>query len=270
MANFYLSADGCQETAASGKYTDQVDGTLPMARYFAVNMKYLGAHVSSNLFCYVKQISEPPSKKEMDSLFMACLLRSKMVKNKDDRSILTMIDIMALATHNLRSLAHYEMILRMISWNDDTKNSLDKIFVKSDQSTKRITKFDSRNGIRGETVVPRSSLPANHGSFLMLREDKLSYNNAGTVLALISCIHFYYSSLWTKLYAKYEFPGFEPDWITASKPVCDKARSRYWAAVNEKTRLDKLAGTGASISEPGPSFTRWRVPVGGSDQWECN
>ena len=270
MANFYLNADGCKETDAPGKHTDSVDGTHPIAKYFAVNLKYLGAHVSSNLFCYVKQMSEPHSKKEMDNLFMACLLKNKMVKDKDDRALLTMIDIVALATHNLRSLEHYEMILRMVSWNDDTKNTLDRVFVKSDHSFVKWRANPTGDKLY-EYHVPRSS-SKNFGHLRVINGSKinLSYDNAATVIVLISCIHFYYSSLWSKLYAEHDFPGFGADWITASRPVCDKARSRYWIAINEKVRLDKLASAGASISEPGPSFTRWRVPGSGSDQWECN
>ena len=267
MANFYLGAEEVQDLT-QGKFTDEVDGSRPIAKYFAVNFKYLGSHVSSNLFCYIKQISETPTKKEMDNLFMACLIKNGMAFDKDDRVLLTMIDIMALASHNLRSLQHYEMILRMMSWNDDTKNTLDMVFVKSDHSTSTIITTNIREGRSNRRKVPRSK--ASSCDFQGLLYHELSYDNPRTVLVLISCIHFYYSSLWYELYTRYKIPEFQSDWITASKPVCEGARERYWVAVNRKAEVTQLANSSASISEPGASFTRWRVPAEESDQWECN
>ena len=270
MANFYLNPDGCQDMSP-GEYTDQVDGTRPLTRYFAVNLKYLGAHVSSNLFCYVKQISDLPAKKEMDNLFMACFIKNGLVKHKDDRVILTMLDIVALATHNLRSLQHYEMILRMLSWGDDTTNVLDKMFVKSDHSTYTIRCSNSfRSSETYEYTRPRSTISHPGTNRSHAPEKMFSYDNARTVLILISCIHFYYSSLWSRLYAEHGSSEFDSDWITASKPVCTKARSRYWDAVRRKGDFDRLASAGPTITEPGPGFTRWRIPKEGSDQWECN
>lgn len=226
MASFYLNADGHHD-APQGKYTDQVDGCWALAKYFAVDLIYLGAHVPSNMYCRVKQMSESGPKKEMEDLFMTCLTKIGLAGDNKDRTLLTMLEIMALATHNLRSLNHYEMILRTISWNVITKSTLDRVFGKAE-------------------------------------------HYARTVLVLISCIHYYYSNLWRELHTKHGIPEFDSDWISASKPICDKARTRYNAAVCKRTDLARLAGSTASISEPGPGFTRWRIPTEESDQWECN
>ena len=265
MASFYLNADGHQDVS-QGTYTDQVDGTRPIAKYFAVSLTHMGSQTSDNLFCRVKQISQPPSKKEMDNLFMACLIRNGLVRDKDDRSILTMIDIMALASHNLRTLRHYDLILRTMSWGTGTTGCLDTIFSKCDQPS-----WTGRKNQPGFTPRRAAQRAAISSTAIDESVRDIQYDSAHTVLVLISCIHYYYSSLWSELHTRYNnAPEFKPDWITASKPVCEKARLRYWTAVNKKAELAKLAGTGASVSEPTPSFTRWRVPVEESDQWECN
>ena len=258
-SKFYFDVDGFQrQTTSILKPNDHTFENHPLVKYFDVTPQYLGldTHTGANLFCEVKEKIGSLPRQEMDNMFMEYLLKEEIVRSKDSRLLLEMMDAIALATHGLRSLYHYEWILRTLAWSAYAHPMLNKLFKKDKPS-----------------LPDRYYDPGAEWQNPVFKIDNMASNYAKPISAIVflSCVHYYYITQWKELEDKYKVPIFEPHCISASKTICVTAKERYQNAIQKKKELAKIARSSASVSEVQSSFLRWREPVDEDNEyWECN